>query len=442
MVSLTDSTGGLNESSNLDNSQGFEVGRYEGTRKFDRAQLIKQCVLTYRLVAVATLTMPAMSDEKSTVDSHLGGEHSQPGTAVDLAGQTESGLACADYERRSRASRPAYIGMANALLANDKGLLAVDESPNTCNQRFAAFGIAQSEAARRAYRELILTSPGLGESIGGVILHEETLHQCTKQGQAFVEVLHEAGIVTGVKVDIGTKALAMHPGEKITEGLDGLHERLNAYFELGARFAKWRAVITIGHGLPSLASIEANAHALARYAVMCQEAGLVPVVEPEVLMEGSHTIRTCLDVTEKFLRAVFIQLDSQGVRLEGMILKPNMVLSGIDCSLQVCAEEIADVTVDCLRRTVPAAVSGIAFLSGGQPAKLATQRLSAMNLRCRSRLPWPLGFSFARAIQQPALEIWRGSDANIVSAQQALLHRARCNRDARRGTYEIASDQQ
>ncbi len=386
--------------------------------------------------------MPVMSDEKSTVDSHPGGEHSRAGTAADLSGQTESHLACEAYERRSKASEPAYIGVAKTLLADDKGLLAVDESPGTCNQRFAVFGIAQSEAARRAYRELILTAPGLVDSIGGVILHDETLHQSTKWGQAFVEVLREAGIVTGVKVDIGAKDLAMHPGEKITEGLDGLRERLNTYFRVGARFAKWRAVITIGHGLPSRASIEANAHALGRYAALCQEAGLVPVVEPEVLMEGHHSLTTCLEVTEQVLLAVFIQLDHQDVRLDGMILKPNMVLAGLDCPQQLSAEEIADVTVDCLRRTVPAAVPGIAFLSGGQPAKLASQRLSTMNRRSRSRLPWALGFSFARAIQQPALEIWRGNDANVLPAQQALLHRARCNRDACRGTYEIASDQQ
>ena len=254
---------------------------------------------------------------------------------------------------------------------------------------------------------------------------------------SLVKVITEAGIIPGIKVDTGAKDLAGHPGEKITEGLDGLRERLSEYRQMGARFAKWRAVITIGEGIPSRGCIEANAQALARYAALCQEAGLVPIVEPEVLMDGEHTLEQCAQVTEAALHTVFCQLYRQRVLFEGMILKPNMVLPGLTCPQQAAVDEVADATVRCLLRAVPAAVPGIAFLSGGQSAELASARLNAMNVRFKSRLPWALAFSFARAIQQPALEIWQGEEANVVAAQQALYHRARCNRAARRGEYSL-----
>ena len=354
---------------------------------------------------------------------------------------------------------------AKAMVADDKGLLAMDESNPTCNKRFAKLGIPQTVEARRDYRELIVTTPGLGESISGAILYDETIRQQKQDGTPFLKVLADAGIIPGIKVDTGAKDLAGHPKEKITEGLDGLRERLKEYFQMGACFAKWRAVIAIGDGIPSRSCIEANAHALARYAALCQEAGLVPVVEPEVLMDGGHTLERCRVVTEEVLRNVFIQLNRQRVLLEGMILKPNMVLPGLTCPLHQVVEEaavgeqqfqvrltdrqpdeaqdvdeVADATMKCLLRTVPAAVPGIAFLSGGQSAELASARLNTMNLRFNSRLPWALSFSFARAIQQPALEIWRGKETNVLAAQQALLHRAKCNCAARRSEYTAAME--
>ena len=322
-----------------------------------------------------------------------------------------------------------------ALFIDEKGLLAMDESTGTCNKRFAKLGIPQTVEARRAYRELIVTTPGLGESIGGAILYDETIRQQTKDGAPFVKVLVDAGIIPGIKVDTGAKELAGHPGEKVTEGLDGLRERLQEYFQMGARFAKWRAVIAIGRGIPSWGCIEANAHALARYAVLCQEEGLVPVVEPEVVMDGEHTLEQCREITDEVLRTVFTELFAQRVVVEGMVLKPNMVLPGTACASQPTLDEVADATVNCFLRAVPAAVPAIAFLSGGQPAELASARLNAMNVRFKSRLPWALAFSFARAIQQPALEIWHGSQDNVAAAQQALYHRARCNQAARRGEY-------
>jgi fructose-bisphosphate aldolase class I len=329
---------------------------------------------------------------------------------------------------------------AKKLFADDKGLLAMDESNPTCNKRFAKLDIPQTVEARRAYRELIITTPGLGESISGVILYDETIRQQKKDGTPFLKILADAGIIPGIKVDTGAKDLAAHPGEKITEGLDGLRDRLKEYFQLGARFAKWRAVLTIGEGIPSRSCIEANAHALARYAALCQEAGMVPVVEPEVVMGGDHTLERCRVVTEGVLRNVFIQLNCQGVLPEGMILKPNMVLSGLTCPTQASVDEVADTTMKSLWRTVPASVPGIAFLSGGQSAELASVRLNTMNHRFKMQLPWALAFSFARAIQQPALEMWRGEEANVRAAQQALLHRARCNRAARRGEYTDAME--
>jgi fructose-bisphosphate aldolase class I len=282
---------------------------------------------------------------------------------------------------------------------------------------------------------MIITTPGLGECISGLILYDETIRQKKKDGTLFIKAITDLGIIPGIKVDIGAKDMAGHPGEKITEGLDGLRDRLRDYFQMGARFAKWRAVITIGNGIPSRGCIEANANALARYAGLCQEAGLVPIVEPEVLMTGGHTLEHCFEVTEEVLRTVFKQLYLQRVTLEGMILKPNMVLPGLACPKQETVEEVADITVECLLRAVPAAVPGIAFLSGGQSGELASARLNAMNVRFKSRLPWALAFSFARAIQQPALEIWRGKETNVSAAQQALYHRANCNRAARHGKY-------
>ena len=329
---------------------------------------------------------------------------------------------------------------AGALVADDKGLLAMDESNPTCNKRFARLGIPQTEEARRAYRELIITAPGLGECISGVILYDETIRQQKRDGTPFVKAIADAGIIPGIKVDTGAKDMAGHPGEKITEGLDGLRDRLKEYFLMGARFAKWRAVITLGDGIPSCGCIEANAQALARYAALCQEARLVPVVEPEVLMDGTHTLQRCCAVTEQVLRTVFNQLYTQRVTLEGMILKPNMVLPGLTCPKQEAVDEVADATVNCLLRAVPAAVPGIAFLSGGQSGELASARLNAMNIRFKSRLPWALAFSYARAIQQPALETWQGKEAHVTAAQQALVHRARCNRAARRGQYNAAME--
>jgi fructose-bisphosphate aldolase class I len=339
------------------------------------------------------------------------------------------------------------IDIAHALVGSGKGLLAMDESNSTCDRRFAAAGIPQTEEARRAWRELIVTTPGLGDSIGGAILYDETIRQRKKDGTPFIEVLAAAGIVPGIKVDIGAKDLAGHPGEQVTEGLDGLRDRLREYFRMGARFAKWRAVISIqpplGDGKPSVGCIEANAHALARYAALCQEAGLVPIVEPEVLMDGGHTMERCREVTEATLRAVFNRLYEQRVMLEGMILKPNMVLPGLSCSDRQTVRDVAAATVACLARAVPAAVAGIAFLSGGQSGELASARLNEMNILAKARdyrLPWPLAFSYARAIQFPALEIWSGNDANVAAAQAALEHRARCNRAALRGEYTEAME--
>jgi len=327
------------------------------------------------------------------------------------------------------------IKTAKTLVADDKGLLAMDESNPTCNKRFAAAGIPQTEELRRSYRELIITTPGLGKCISGLILYDETIRQKKKDGTLFIKAITDLGIIPGIKVDAGAKDMAGHPGEKITEGLDGLRDRLREYFQMGARFAKWRAVITIGKGIPSRGCIEANAHALARYAALCQEAGFVPIVEPEVLMDGNHSLEQCFEVTEEVLRTVFRQLYKQRVTPEGMILKPNMVLPGLICPKQQSVDVVADITMECLLRAVPAAVPGIAFLSGGQSGELASARLNAMNVRFKSRLPWALAFSYARAIQQPALEIWHGEEANILVAQQALYHQASCNRAARRGEY-------
>jgi len=327
------------------------------------------------------------------------------------------------------------IKTAKTLVADDKGLLAMDESNPTCNKRFVKLGIPQTEETRRAYREMIVTTPGLSECISGTILYDETIHQHLTDGTSFIKTVTDLGIIPGIKVDMGAKDMAGHPGEKITEGLDGLRERLKEYYQMDARFAKWRAVITLGNGIPSRGCIDANAHALARYAALCQEAGMVPIVEPEVLMNGDHSLDHCFEVTEEVLRTVFKQLYLQRVTLEGMILKPNMVLPGLTCPKQESVDAVADATVECLLRAVPAAVPGIAFLSGGQSGEHASARLNAMNVRFKNRLPWALAFSYARAIQQPAMEIWNGQETNVLKAQQALYHRANCNRAARRGIY-------
>lgn len=330
------------------------------------------------------------------------------------------------------------IDTANAMLS--KGLLAMDESIGTCNKRFGELDIPQTEEYRRNYRELLVTTSDLGSCLSAAILSDETIHQHKSDGTSFVEILVKAGIIPGIKVDKSTKDMAGFPGEKITEGLDGLRERLKEYQNLGARFAKWRAVIKIGDGIPTRGCIVSNTNALARYAALCQEAGLVPMVEPEVLMDGNHTIEKCATVTEEVLRSLFHQLYEQRVNLQGIILKPNMILPGKDCPVQVDDETIAKATIDCLLRTVPAVVPGITFLSGGQPSIKATSRLNAMHSKNRKPLPWELTFSFSRAIEYPAIEIWRGKKDNIEATQKALYHRACCDYAARRGEYHAAME--
>ncbi|MBK5270403.1 MAG: fructose-bisphosphate aldolase class I [Bacteroidia bacterium] len=326
------------------------------------------------------------------------------------------------------------------LLAGDKGLLAMDESNSTCNKRFAALGIPQTVEARQRFREWIVTTPGLNESISGAILFDETIRQQTKDGIQFTEILEKAGIIPGIKVDMGAKEMAGFPNEKITEGLDGLRNRLEEYAKLGARFAKWRAVITIGDGIPTDACIDANVHALARYAALCQEAGMVPVVEPEVLMDGNHTLQRSFEVTQKLLRALFNQLYVQKIFLEGMLLKPNMIIAGKDAVSQNSADEIAEATVDCLLQSVPAIVPGIAFLSGGQSPQEASEHLNVMNKNFKSKLPWVLTFSFSRAIEHPAIDIWKGQEGNVTKAQISLYHRAKLNAAASHGEYNFAME--
>jgi len=325
---------------------------------------------------------------------------------------------------------------ARALVAPGKGILAADESHGTIAKRFQAIGVESSEENRRAYREILFTAPGLGESISGVILFDETIRQMAADGSSFVEVLRRQGILPGIKVDKGVQPLAGFPGDKVTEGLDGLRERLAEYAQLGARFTKWRAVIAIGDGLPSQTCLATHAHLLARFAALSQESGLVPVVEPEVLMDGSHSIARHLEVTEAALHAVFAALVEHRVRLEAMLLKPNMVLAGKECTAQARVGEVADQTMRCMRRGVPAAVPGLVFLSGGQSDVLATEHLNALNQL--GRAPWELSFSFGRALQAPALKAWQGKLENAAAAQQALLHRARCNGAARSGQYSAA----
>lgn len=317
----------------------------------------------------------------------------------------------------------------------EKGLLAMDESIPTCNKRFAALNIPQTEAMRRNYRELLVTTPRLGECISGAILSDETIHQHQSDGKPFVEILENAGIIPGIKVDMGAKEMAGFPGEKITEGLDGLRDRLKEYKKLGARFAKWRAVISIGEKTPTDSCILSNTHALARYAALCQEAGIVPIVEPEVLMDGKHSIEKCAEVTERVHKILFQQLYLQRVQIEGIILKPNMILPGKDSPLQVDDSAIAKITIECFLRSVPAAVPGITFLSGGQPSQKATSRLNAMHGENYSSVPWRLTFSFSRAIEYPALKIWKGNEQHKEAAQQSISHRACCDLAASRGEY-------
>ncbi len=331
--------------------------------------------------------------------------------------------------------KQALQDIAHKLMAGDKGLLAMDESIGTANKRFAEAGIPQTIEYRRKYRELIVTTPKLGECISGAILFDETTKQAAADGTSFIDLLVKQGIVPGIKLDEGAKDMPAFPGEKITEGLDGLGERLKDYAAAGLKFAKWRAVITIADGLPTHGNIYANAHALARYAALCQEAGLVPIVEPEVLMDGDHTIERCFEVTQRVLHIVFEVLIQQRVYLEGMILKPNMVLPGLTSPSQVNAERVADETIKCLLRCVPAAVPGVAFLSGGQSDTDATAHLNAMHVKYKGKLPWALTFSFARAVQQPAMDYWKGKDENVAVAQQLLYHRASLNNAARRGEY-------
>jgi len=324
--------------------------------------------------------------------------------------------------------------IAQTMVAKGKGILAADESTPTCTKRFESINVESTEENRNAYRGMLFTADGIENHISGVILFDETIRQSTINGSIpFPEHLSTLGIIPGIKVDKGAKQLANSDDEKITEGLDGLRDRLKEYYELGARFAKWRAVITIGEDIPTAYCISANAHALARYAALCQEQGLVPIVEPEILMNGDHTIEESYQLTTETLYTVFYELASQGVELEGMVLKPNMVLSGYDCSEQASVKEVAEMTVDCFFNTVPAAVPGIAFLSGGQSDELATAHLNAMNQI--DGTPWNLTFSYGRALQAPALKAWSGKAENIPTAQEALMKRAIFNGLATKGEY-------
>ena len=323
--------------------------------------------------------------------------------------------------------------VARAIVAPGKGILAADESHPTIEKRFKSIDVESTEENRRSYRELLFTTPGIGDHVSGVILFDETLRQQSWDGTPFPVLLAQRGILPGIKVETGAKPLAGHPGETVTEGLDGLRERVQEYGRLGARFAKWRAVIAVGDGRPSRACLAANAHALARYAALCQEGGLVPIVEPEVMMDGDHTIDRCYEVTEATLEAVFNELFSQRVVYERMLLKPNMVLSGKECPTQAGPEEVAEATVRCFRSVVPAAVPGIVFLSGGQSDEQATANLNAMNTS--GPHPWELSFSYGRALQAPALKAWKGDEANVAAGQEAFAHRARLNGAARFGDY-------
>ncbi|MDP6755931.1 MAG: fructose-bisphosphate aldolase class I, partial [Candidatus Marinimicrobia bacterium] len=318
-----------------------------------------------------------------------------------------------------------------------KGILAADESSPTCGKRFESIGVESTERNRNIYRDLLFTTSGMEEYISGVILFDETLRQSTiADGTAFPQYFKNLDVIPGIKVDKGAKELASHSGEKVTEGLDGLRDRLAEYYKLGARFAKWRAVITIGDGgIPTETCIHVNAHALARYAALCQEADIVPIVEPEVLMDGAHSIDTCHDVSQRAFSRVFDELSRQRVFLEGIVLKPNMIVSGIGCSEQAGVEEVADRTVEVLKATVPDEVPGCAFLSGGQTNENATAHLNMMNVKYAESLPWNLTFSYGRALQASALTSWSGKDENIPTAQEAFFQRAKFNGLASKGSY-------
>ena len=322
---------------------------------------------------------------------------------------------------------------ARALVAPGNGILAADESDGTIKKRFDTIHVESTEESRRAYRELLFTTPGMEEHISGVILYDETIRQSSAEGTPFPELLEGKGVIPGIKVDKGAKPLAASPEEKVTEGLDGLRERLNEYRELGAKFTKWRAVIEIGDGIPSHTCIHVNAHALGRYAALSEEAGLVPIVEPEVLQDGTHTIAESRKATGRVLQAVYTELHDQRLDFRGTLLKPNMVLSGYDASDRASADEVADVTLECFYKHVPAAVPGIVFLSGGQSDEDATAHLNAMNTR--GPHPWELSFSYGRALQAAALKAWRGEEANVQAAQAAFAHRAKMNGLARSGSY-------
>ncbi len=331
------------------------------------------------------------------------------------------------------------VSVAQAMVAEGKGILAIDESTGTIAKRFKSINVENSEENRRAYRELLLTTPGLGQHISGAILYDETIRQSTLDGRSFVSVMEQAGIIPGIKVDTGAHPLAGHPDEKITEGLDGLRARLDEYRALGARFAKWRAVITIGETIPTSSCVDANAHALARYAALCQEAGIVPIVEPEVLMDGTHSLDESFEVTEATLRSLFHQLYEQNVLLEGTILKPSMVVSGSEAKDRAGVQDVAEATVQCLLNSVPAALAGVVFLSGGQSDEEATAHLDAMNRL--GAFPWPLTFSYGRALQAAALSVWgENITANAAAAQKRLAHRAHMNGLAAVGEYEASME--
>lgn len=331
------------------------------------------------------------------------------------------------------------VTVAQAMVAEGKGILAIDESTGTIAKRFKSINVECTEENRRAYREMLLTTPGLGNHISGAILYDETLRQSTADSRSFVSVMEEAGILPGIKVDMGAHPLAGHPDEKITEGLDGLRARLEEYRALGARFAKWRAVITIGETIPTSSCVDANAHALARYAALCQEAGIVPMVEPEVLMDGSHSLDESFEVTEAILRSLFTELYEQNVLLEGTILKASMVISGSKASSRAGVQDVAEATVQCLLNAVPAATAGVVFLSGGQADQEATAHLDAMNKL--GAFPWPLSFSYGRALQAAALSVWgENISANAAAAQKRLAHRARMNGLAAVGAYDASQE--
>jgi fructose-bisphosphate aldolase, class I len=332
--------------------------------------------------------------------------------------------------------------VAQAMVAPGKGILAADESTGTIEKRFTSIKVESTEENRRAYRDMLFSARGLGQYISGVILYDETMRQKSSDGTPFVELLSRNGILPGIKVDTGAKPLALCPGETVTEGLDNLAKRCAEYVKMGAKFAKWRAVITIGSGIPTATCIRANAHALGRYAAICQAAGLAPIVEPEVLMDGDHTIDRCEEVTEWTLNAVYDELYANRVTLEHSVLKPSMVISGKSCGSQAGVDEVAQRTVRILKRTVPSAVAGIVFLSGGQSDEVATQHLNAMNRMHAGKLPWPLSFSYGRALQQPSLKAWKGSPANVGAAQAALLHRSRMNSLACLGRYSADEEKQ